>query len=277
MKLRTELNKRSSSIKYIEGCTLSIIALMTDFGTSEYVGVMKGQIFRHVDENTITGLHVIDITHDIPPQNIKSAAWILLQSYEFFPRGTIFCCVIDPGVGTKRQVIAVKTSRYWFVAPDNGLLWPTLEKEGSFEIWQVPVPTESSRTFHGRDVMAVAAAQLSHLIPEVLGWKKTGIRVKMSFYLDENESIGEIVHVDRFGNVITNLPVRQEATEYRVEIEKWKKTLHFHPTYASAELGELFLIKGSAGTFEISVPNGSAFSRHPDIFLVGKKIKIREK
>ncbi len=260
-----------------EGQSMTIIALLTDFGHSEYVGVMKGQIYRNVDENTLPSLHLIDITHEIPPQDIKSAAWVLLQSYKFFPRDTIFCCVVDPGVGTDRQVVAVKTSNYWFIAPDNGLLWPVLEREGSFEAWLVPISTSASRTFHGRDVMSVAAARLSQSIPEAMGWKKTGIRVKMSFYLNEEEREGEIVRIDHFGNVITNLPVHDEQGQYRVEIGRWKKVLTFHSTYASAKEGELFLIKGSADTFEISVPNGSAFSKHPEIFVVGNRIKIHEK
>lgn len=257
---------------------MPVVALLTDFGTSEYVGVMKGQIYRIVsDSNMSSELHVVDITHEIPPQNVKSAAWVLLQTYKFFPRDTIFCCVIDPGVGTDRQVLAVKTPNYWFVAPDNGLSWPVLEKESVAEAWQVPVPATASRTFHGRDVMSVAAAQLVRSTPEELGWKNTEIQVKMNFYWNESEGEGEIVHVDRFGNVITNIPVKDERVEYDVEIGQWKKVLHFHPTYADAEPEELFLIKGSAGTFEISVPNASAHAKQPEVFVVGKKIRIQER
>ncbi len=254
---------------------MRLMVLLTDFGFTEYVGVMKGQIYRNVPDEMRRELQIIDLVHDILPQNIKSAAWVLLQSYRYFPSRTIFCCVVDPGVGTTRKIIAAKSGDYWFVAPDNGLLWPILETDNEYEVWEIPIPSHASKTFHGRDVMAVAAANLVYSLPESLGWRMTKVRVKMSFHLDERKNEGEIVHIDHFGNIITNIPAKDDVkSEYEVEIDDWHDILHFHHTYADADPNELFLIKGSANTFEISVSNGSAVSRKPNLFIIGKKIKI---
>ena len=123
-----------------------MIVLLTDFGQSEYVGVMKGVIYS-VHESA----RIVDLCHDISPQSIIEASWILKNNYSYFPNGAVFCCVIDPGVGTDRKALAVKTPDYYFVAPDNGLLWETLKEQDIVEIRVIPVPEDASRTFHGRD------------------------------------------------------------------------------------------------------------------------------
>ena len=132
-----------------------MIVLLTDFGQSEYVGVMKAVIY-----SIACDAKIVDFCHDISPQNIIEASWVLENNYKYFPESAVFCCVVDPGVGTERKAMAVKTENFYFVAPDNGLLWETLKKQKVIEIRQIPVPADASRTFHGRDVFAEAAANI---------------------------------------------------------------------------------------------------------------------
>ena len=112
-----------------------MIVLLTDFGESEYVGVMKGVIY-----NLVSGATITDLTHSISPQSVCEAAWVLLKSYRFFPKHTIFTCVVDPGVGTTRDAVLVETPDYVFISPDNGLLSPTLDKCGQFKIYSLKIP-----------------------------------------------------------------------------------------------------------------------------------------
>jgi S-adenosylmethionine hydrolase len=133
-----------------------MIILLTDFGQGEYVGVMKGVIYS-VNPNAT----IVDLCHDISPQSIIEASWILKNNYSYFPDGSVFCCVVDPGVGSERKALAVKTKRSCFVAPDNGLLWETLNDQDITEIRELSVPENASRTFHGRDVFAKAAAEIN--------------------------------------------------------------------------------------------------------------------
>jgi len=133
-----------------------MVVLLTDFGRSEYVGVMKGVIYS-IDREA----KIVDLCHDISPQNIIEASWILKNSYKYFPEGVTFCCVVDPGVGTGRKAVAVKTDDYYYVAPDNGLLWEALRQQNIIDMRQIPIPEDASRTFHGRDVFAKAAASIN--------------------------------------------------------------------------------------------------------------------
>jgi S-adenosylmethionine hydrolase len=134
---------------------IDMIVLLTDFGLSEYVGVMKAVIYK-----ISPVIKIIDLCHSISPQNLIEASWILSNNYRYFPEGSVFCCVVDPGVGTVRKAIAVKTEKYYFVGPDNGLFWETLKQQKIMEIRVLYVPENASHTFHGRDVFAVAAADI---------------------------------------------------------------------------------------------------------------------
>ena len=131
-----------------------MIALLTDFGDSEYVGVMKG-VIHSINPDA----KIIDLCHSIMPQSIVEASWVLLNNFRYFPSGTVFCCVVDPGVGTNRKAIAVKTEKYCFVAPDNGLIYEALGKNRK-SIIEINVQKNASKTFHGRDVFAAAAANI---------------------------------------------------------------------------------------------------------------------
>ena len=174
-----------------------MIVLLTDFGQSEYVGVMKGVICRINAEAKI-----IDLCHEISPQNIVEASWLLKNNYNYFPEGSVFCCVVDPGVGTARKALAIKTTDYYFVVPDNGLLWETAKEQKVHEIREIPIPEDASRTFHGRDVFAKAAASIDSGRFETVGSKTESLE-ELELYL--NGRVGTIVRIDRFGNIITNL------------------------------------------------------------------------
>ena len=226
-----------------------MIVLLTDFGQSEYVGVMKGVIFS-LDPDA----RIVDLCHSIAPQNLIEAAWVLRNNYTYFPKGSVFCCVVDPGVGSRRRAIVVKTDDNIFVAPDNGLLAETLRGQTILAIRELPVPADASRTFHGRDVFARAAARahLGHF--DALGAEIENIE-PLELYRNGREGI--VVRLDRFGNVVTNLPPL-DKDEYIVTIDGRTRPMRHWPTYDAAPADDLFLITGSNDTLEISLKNASA-------------------
>lgn len=250
-----------------------MIVFLSDFGVSEYVGVVKGVIARHGP-----GVPVIDLFHGVGPQALREGAWVLLANHRYFPPGAVFLAVIDPGVGTGRQAVAVRTRDYFFVGPDNGLLYPAARAGGVVASVRLPVPAGASRTFHGRDVFAPAAARLAAGANlEDLG-EPCDLRVPLEFHLDGRE--GEVVRVDPFGNVITNLP-HTGAERYRARLGEFEGWLPFRETYAAtAPSGHggaagargaggggkdgaagpraLVVVLNATGTLEIAVPNGSA-------------------
>ena len=240
-----------------------MIILLTDFGQSEYVGVMKGVIYG-IDREA----KIADLCHDISPQNIIEASWILKNSHKYFPKGSIFCCVVDPGAGTGRKAVAVKTDSYYFVAPDNGLLWETLKQQKIIDIRQIVIPEDASSTFHGRDVFATAAASIHLDKFDEVGERISQIE-KLGIYQSGRE--GTVVRIDRFGNVITNLS-RQNKDKYGVRVGGKKYVMDFYRTYDVANEDELFLIEGSSNTLEISLKAGSANDRLQ--VKVGQRITI---
>ena len=240
-----------------------MIVLLTDFGYGEYVGVMKGVIY------SISGnAKIVDLCHDISPQKTVEGSWILKNNHKYVPKGSIFCCVVDPGVGTERKAVAVKTADYYFVAPDNGLLYETLREQTIIDMRDIPIPEDASSTFHGRDVFARAAARIDSGDFEFLSGKIEKIE-RLEFYRDGR--VGTVVRIDRFGNVITNLP-GQNKPEYCVRFRQRDLRMNFRTTYSAAEENELFLIEGSCNTLEISLKNGNANDRlHLE---AGMKIEI---
>jgi len=231
------------------------IVLLTDFGFSEYVGVMKGVLAIHAPE-----ARVIDLCHDVSPQGIREGAWLLAEAYRWFPRGAIFLCVVDPGVGSERRAVAIQSENYFFVGPDNGLLYPSATRDGVVRAVERTPPAGASCSFHGRDVFAPAAAQLANGRPlEALGPPVADL-VSLHFHREGRE--GEIVRIDRFGNCVTNLPPVPGKTEYgaRIEVGRLPARLPFFARYQDAPEGALFLIENSYGTLEIALKNGSAAS-----------------
>lgn len=235
------------------------VVLLTDFGWSSYVGAMKGVILSHCPH-----VQIIDLTHDVAPQNVREGAWVLFANYPYFPPGSIFVAVVDPGVGTERKALAIRTKEYYFLGPDNGILFPAATRAGIVDTVELAVPLGASLTFHGRDVFAPAAAKLAAGLPFRELGRPVMPAVDFAFYLKGRE--GEVVTIDRFGNVITNVPPLPHRRKYAVSLARggknyFRSELPFYPAYALAPEGVLFLIDGSSRTLEISVKNGSAASR----------------
>lgn len=242
------------------------IALLTDFGLSEYVGVLKGEIWRRQPD-----VKIIDLFHEVTPFAIREAAWILLAHRRSFPPGTVFLAVVDPGVGTRRQAVAVGTrAGYYYVGPDNGLLYPAAWADGDPRAVALEIPEGASSTFHGRDVFAPAAARLAGGCPlEELG-PPVELEAKLLFHMQGRE--GEIVRIDRFGNIITNLPPTGQEQYHAVLADGSRRTLPFFPTYGVAPRGQLFVTTGSAGTLEIALREDAASRELP--VRVGQRVVL---
>lgn len=241
-----------------------MITLLTDFGTADhFVGVMKGVI-----AGIAPGVPVVDLSHEVPAFDVLTAAFLLAQSWRYFPKGTVHVAVVDPGVGSARRGILVEAEGHFFVGPDNGIFSFVLGDRARVldkpAFW---LPTVSS-TFHGRDVFAPVAAYLSTGVEpsRMGGWildahRLTGLAPTS---VSPCAWSGVVLHVDRFGNVITNFSVAQfpDLSERRFEMvggarrsETWART------YSTCPDGVLCLIPGSSGYYEISMKEGSAAER----------------
>ena len=238
-----------------------MIVLLTDFGINDYfVGAMKGAILS-INKRA----NIIDITHQIPPQDIRSGSFTLRACYQDFPKKTIFVAVVDPGVGSHRKAILCETEDYYFIAPDNGLLSFIFDKTMDLRVYEIenekffkhPV----SRTFHGRDIFAPVAAHLSNGVKA----NEFGNETRDFVCFEENkprkvsdeETEAEIIHIDRFGNLITNLTQIDLPEKFTLKING-KKIEKMQNFFAEAEKGELFMILGSAGFLEIVAFQDSA-------------------
>ncbi|MHA1771853.1 MAG: SAM hydrolase/SAM-dependent halogenase family protein [Candidatus Thorarchaeota archaeon] len=228
-----------------------MIVLMSDFGESEYVGMMKGAIYGICED-----VRIVDLTHSITPQSVIEGAWVLFRSYKFFPPRTIFVAVVDPSVGSGRGSVLVKTKNYSFIGPDNGLLYPAAMDDGIEQVFSIKVLDSDAPTFHGRDVFARMAAYLyKGGASRRLGGYIGGLKVPLEFHLNGRE--GQVVRIDRFGNIVTNLPPLNKST-YLLRLNDVKRDISWHPIYAEGPDDDLFLVTGSAGTLELSMKNTSA-------------------
>lgn len=226
---------------------------------------MKGVILSISPDATI-----VDITHEVPPQDIETGAFHLLSCYRDFPPETIHVAVVDPGVGSDRRAIIVESAGQFFVGPDNGLFSWICEREKDWTATQVTnkrfFRQPLSTTFHGRDVFAPLAAALSMgYLPKEFGPLVTDIVQLPSLaptWLNKNTVEGRIINIDRFGNCVTNLSRQMleslgVATSWRVTL-KDSEIDSFRDFFADATTDEIFAITGSAGFIEICVRNGSA-------------------
>ncbi|MCA9435822.1 MAG: SAM-dependent chlorinase/fluorinase [Candidatus Omnitrophica bacterium] len=241
------------------------ICLLTDFGIEDnYVGVMKGVI-----QSIAPGCAMIDLSHHIPPQDIRSAAFLLDHSVDYFAQGTIFLCVIDPGVGTHRRKLAIDCGGHYFIGPDNGLLSSFLDEGRVHQIesdrHRLP---QVSNTFHGRDIFAPAAAHLCCGVPLAdLGPEcQDPIRMESSEPTREGEDwLGEVVYVDRFGNLVTNFDSDRflgvvETGDFRVQTKggvEWP----FARTYAEVPNENRCSVMGGFFRLELSINCGNASNR----------------
>lgn len=240
------------------------ITLLTDFGTADgYVAAMKGVIASICPDAAID-----DATHAIPQGDVAAAAFALARFWRLYPPGTVHVVVVDPGVGGDRRAIAARADGRLLVAPDNGVLSRVFAAEAPDAIVSLDDPsyhrTPVSATFHGRDIFAPAAAHLARgEPPAALGSPvddPVGLPWPSPSRGRDDEVIGEVVHVDRFGNLITNLPAAwtRRAREVRVGDVGIGPTRR---TYADVERGELVALIGSLGLLEVSVRDGSAAER----------------
>jgi S-adenosylmethionine hydrolase len=249
-----------------------IITLTTDFGlTDSYVGSMKGVILGIAPD-----ARLVDITHAIGPQDTNQAAYILHTFYRYFPHGTIHLVIVDPGVGSQRRAVALETPEAIFIAPDNGILtevWHDARARWGPEGCMVVDLTERrfwrdrvSPTFHGRDIFAPVAAHLASGTPLALFGARMLSITEVTFEQPAvgrgGELVGRIIHVDHFGNCITNLTPRDleqagKGEQITVDIID-QHILGLRQTYSDGPLGMLIAVIGSSDHLELAVRNGNA-------------------
>ncbi len=240
-----------------------MITLTSDFGLKDpYVAEMKGVILT-INPNA----NIIDITHGVEKFNIRMGAFMLASAAPYFPRGTIHLAVVDPGVGTERRAILVQTKLGFFVGPDNGVLILAAQNQGIERIYELTNPkfmlSKVSCTFHGRDVFAPAAAYLdkgmkpSEFGPEI----HDAVTPEFASVKRRNGSlIGEVLHVDGFGNIITNISQKEiaQAKKVNLKLQNLSLNLTFSKTYAQAKPQQPMALIGSHGFLEIALNQGSA-------------------
>jgi S-adenosylmethionine hydrolase len=244
-----------------------IITLLTDFGTADgYVAAMKGVILSISPSCTI-----VDVTHDIEPQQIIPAAIVLNTAAKYFPPDTVHIAVVDPGVGTDRAALAVKADNQFFLAPDNGLLGLILEEYANSEVRKIDNQSLClpgvSYTFHGRDVFSPVGAHLLEGVAfeevgPVCGDYRKSIISKPT--VEDNAIHGEIIYCDRFGNLMTNIkrdllcPFDPHSLKISVGHTDLQGLL---TTYGDVQPGELLCLIGSSGFLELALRDGSAADR----------------
>lgn len=254
--------------------SVPVVALMTDFGASDgYVGVMKGVIV-----GITAGVQMIDITHDIAPQNVLAGTWVLATSYAYFPPSTVFVCVVDPGVGSSRGAIAVHAGSWFFVGPDNGLFSYIYLQEPIHAVVALSNPayqlSHVSSSFHGRDIFAPAGAYLAggvaltelgrQIDPARLQRIDLGQPISHGTYIDAS-----IVHVDHFGNLITSIPLTMVPELFSRAQQQGhivfpgngaivEARRRFFAEDEGTDDGQPFMYADSSGYVGIAVRNGNA-------------------
>lgn len=246
--------------------TAPLVALLTDFGLADgYVGVMKAVML-----GIAPGVPLVDLTHEIPPQDVRAGAWVLHTSWRSLPEGSVCLGVVDPGVGTARRAVAFGAGGRFFAGPDNGLFGYILEAAPADVAvvldnprYQLPTP---SSTFHGRDIFAPAAAHLAAGVPlAMLGTSIASaslIALEISHPLRRGDDLlAQVVHVDRFGNLITDIgPDLAPALLARaVHLRVGDHEIAAHArTYEEGPSGEPFALLDSSGHLAIALRDGSA-------------------
>jgi S-adenosyl-L-methionine hydrolase (adenosine-forming) len=255
-----------------------LITLTTDFGTQDpFVGIMKGVIARINPQAA-----VVDLTHGVPPQNILVAAMILSHAMEYFPRQTIHVAVVDPGVGSRRRALMVEIDDTYLIGPDNGVLSLACEERKPTRIIQLSNPSyylkPTSGTFHGRDIFAPVAAYLSlGIVPEAFGETVDDyVRVSQPEVVRTELSLtGEIVYIDGFGNVFTNIRAQDltEVDREELSISLGELTIRgLAPHYSAAEDGRPVAVINSWGVLEIALNKGNLAGRFS--IRIGEKVYV---
>lgn len=239
-----------------------LVTLLTDFG-DYYPGVMKGVVL-----NDSPQVNVVDIAHSVEPQNVYQGAFLLLNSYRFFPP-CIHIAVVDPGVGSKRRAIIVECEQYSFIGPDNGILYPACSESGIKRIWRIDenkvaqsrsTEGEMSATFHGRDVFAPAAScvisgRTEEITEEIEDMQRLHI---FDYRVGGNEISCRVLFVDRFGNAVTNLK-REAVDQLNPKVFNiGKQKFPLVDSYSDVEKHSPLSVIGSFGTLELSIREGNA-------------------
>jgi S-adenosyl-L-methionine hydrolase (adenosine-forming) len=238
---------------------MTVLTLLTDFGTADsYVAEVKGVLLSRA-----VGATLIDVSHGVWPGDIRSAAYILGRTWHRFPRGTIHLVIVDPGVGSARAALAFRAHDHWFVGPDNGVFTPVLH-DAEVEAVELPTPSMASTTFQGRDLFAPAAAALAcGAAVSELGQRFAGMPKRLAYTPPHHEGkviIGEVIYVDRFGSLITNLSPELVPSYAVLEVDELEIG-GLKQTYNDVSTGGLLAYVGSGGTIEIAVRDGSAARR----------------
>lgn len=228
---------------------LSTVTLLTDFGHRDpYVGIMKGVILGICPE-----ARLVDLTHEVSPQQVTEGAYQLARSVRWFPRGTVHLAVVDPGVGGRRRAVVARGARHLYVAPDNGLLSMVEERDGPLQFYEIQRFTleSHSATFHGRDIFAPVAAHLARGVAP----REIGPPVDEPVRLEKPLSPCVLL-VDRFGNLITSIEEGRPG-----EVEVHGAVIPVRGSYSDVEPGSLLALWGSDGRLEVSVNQGNAAER----------------
>jgi S-adenosylmethionine hydrolase len=262
---------------------IPIVTLTTDFGTADgYVGTMKGVIL-----GVVPSAQLVDISHEIRPQDVRQTAYVLYTAYPFFPPHTVHLVVVDPGVGSSRRPVALRTPSGTFVGPDNGVFSYVMAREPAVALVELADPRyrlpQVSHTFHGRDIFAPAAAHLASGVPiGALGPPVSDPVIFPSPRLEISPAgvVGEVLHADHFGNVITSIGLLvwseedlllepafgelgdEQQVHFRADgaavVVAGQEIAGVHRTYADVATGEALALVGSEGHLEIAVREGSA-------------------
>ena len=261
----------------------NIITLLTDFGAKDtYVGVMKGVIL-----GISPTARIVDLTHDVPKFNVRYAAFLLRSSTPYFLRGTIHVVVVDPGVGSPRKPVIVETKRSFLVGPDNGVLSPAARLEEVNRVVEIEnekyTLPQRSKTFHGRDVFAPAAAHLvrgvpldefGHFLHRIVELRSPEPRMR------DDEIVCEVLHIDGFGNIITNIdPVFLSKTGMKpgsiIRVKSGLRAFRMQlcRTYSDVEKRKMLALIGSHGLLEVAANQGNAAKGL--MTKIGRRLRIR--
>ncbi len=255
----------------MEDLSQRIVGILTDYGTADtYVGELKAALLSRNPD-----LVLVDITHMVSPFNVLEGAFLLYLSYRHFPEDSIFLAIVDPGVGTARRGVALRTSRYWFVAPDNGVAYPAAAEDGiriAYTIDQARFKTYGGSTFHGRDIFAPVAAMISMNNFEALVEIESESLVKLELpqpRVTRNAAEATVLHIDRFGNVVLNISRKSygelidELMGRRVQLRlgRRKFAARLVEAYGDEMRGSVVALWGGTGFLEISVVEGSFAER----------------
>lgn len=232
---------------------MRIVAILTDFGNKDpFVGCVKGVILNYKKD-----VNFVDLTNEITPYDILEASFWIEKVYKYFPKNTIFLCVVDPGVGSKRKGIVLFKDDYIFIGPDNGIF--TLLYKGKFKVFEILYEKEKvSKTFHARDVFAIAAGKIligeKDFLKPLKKFKKINFPKAIKI---KNKIYGHILFPDKFGNIITDVPNEWICGDEILLIKNRK--IRFAETFSKIKRKELLFYKGSFGNIEIAQREGNAF------------------